>query len=106
MVFGFILLLSSLARVADLTKCLLLNDKPFMARPALIDMNSVDLAHYSFMDSLNNFTGNGSALSPKICLPKETKYMNVKAFNMIKNKDQLIKFVLPNDISTLLIQFI
>ena len=77
-----------------------------MVRPALIDMNSVDLAHYSFMDSLNNFTGNGSALSPKICLPKETKYMNVKAFNMIKNKDQLIKFVLPNDISALLIQFI
>ena len=51
-------------------------------------MNPVELAHYPFMASLNNFTGNGSVLSPKICLPKETKYMNLKAFNMIKNKDE------------------
>ena len=29
MIFGFIALLSSLARVADLTKCLFLNDEPF-----------------------------------------------------------------------------
>ena len=27
-------------------------------------------------------------LSPKICVPKETEDINVKAFNMIKHKDE------------------
>ena len=27
-------------------------------------------------------------LSPKICVPKETKDINLKAFNMIANKDE------------------
>ena len=38
--FRFIVLLSSLARVADITKCLLLNYETCMVRPTLIDMNS------------------------------------------------------------------
>ena len=67
MIFGFILLLSSLARVADVTKCLILNDKPFMVRPTLIDMNPVELAYYPFMVSLNNLTGNYNVLYPKMC---------------------------------------
>ena len=36
MIFGFIVLLSSLALVANLIKCLFLNDKPYMVRPPLM----------------------------------------------------------------------
>ena len=32
---------------------------------------------------LDNCTGNCNVLSPKICVPKETKEINVKTFNMI-----------------------
>ena len=90
----FIVLLSfssSLARVAkvfDQTKCLFLNDEPCMIRPTLIDLNPVELKYYPFMISLNKCTGSCNVLSPKICVPKETKDINVKAFNMITNKNE------------------
>ena len=35
------------------------------------------------MISENKYTGIGNVGSPKICVPKETKDINVKAFNMI-----------------------
>ena len=40
------------------------------------------------MISLNKYTGSCNVLPPKICVPKETKDINVKAFDMIKNKDE------------------
>ena len=49
-------------------------------------MNPVELKYYPFMISLNKCTGSCNFLSPKICVPKETKYINVKALNMIANK--------------------
>ena len=87
MIFGFITLLSSLARVADPQKCLFLNDEPCMVRPTPIDMNPDELKYYSFMISLNKCTGSCNVLSAKICVPKETEVSYVKAFNMITNKD-------------------
>ena len=88
MIFGFIVLLSSLAPLADLTKYLFLNDKPCMVRTAIIDMNLVELKYYPFMISLNKYTGSCNVLSPKIFVPKETKYINAKAFNMFTNKNE------------------
>ena len=38
---------------------------------------------------LNKCTESCNVLSPKICVPKETKSMNVKAFNMITNKNEV-----------------
>ena len=67
------MLLSSLTRLADLTKYLFLNDKPCMVRTAIIDMNLVELKYYPFMISLNKYTGSCNVLSPKIFVPKETK---------------------------------
>ena len=55
-----------------------------MVRPTLIDLNPVELKYYSFMISLNKCTGSCHVLSPKICVPKETKNINVKEFNMIR----------------------
>ena len=82
------MLLSSLAGVADLTKCLFLNDEPCMVRPTIIEMNPNEVKYYLFMISLDKCTGKCNVLSPKICVPKETKDIYVKAFNMIKNKDE------------------
>ena len=54
----------------------------------LIDMNPVEFKYYSFMISLNKCTGSCNILSPKICVPKEKKDVNVKVFNMITHKDE------------------
>ena len=70
------------------TQCVSLNDEPFMVRHTLIDLNPVGLKYYPFMIRLNKCTGICNVLSPKICAPKETKDINVKAFNMIKNKNE------------------
>ena len=88
MIFGFMVLFSSLARVAKLTKCLFLNDEPCMIRPTIIVMNTVELKYYPFMISLDKSTGSCNVLSSKICVPKETKDINIKVFNMIINKDK------------------
>ena len=58
------------------------------ARPPLIDLNHVEFKYYPFMISLNECTGSCNILSSKICVPKERKYINVKAFNMITNKNE------------------
>ena len=60
------------------TKCLF--------KHTIIDMNPNVLKHYPFMINLSKCTGNCNALSPKICVPKEIKDINVKAFDMITNK--------------------
>ena len=61
-------------------------NEPCMVRCTLIDMNPVELKYYPFMISLNKCTGSCNVLSLKICVPKETKDINVKAFNMITKK--------------------
>ena len=70
------------------TKYLLLNNDSCMVRPTHIDMNPVELKYYPFMISVNKCNGVCNVLSPKICVPKEKKYINVKAFNMITNKNK------------------
>ena len=47
-----------------------------MVRPTLIDINP------------DKCTWSCKVLSPKICLPKKLKDINVKAFNMITNKNE------------------
>ena len=59
-----------------------------MIRHTLVDMNSVHLKYYPFMISENKCTGSCNIFSPKICVQKEIKDINVNAFNMITNKDE------------------
>ena len=59
-----------------------------MVRPTFIDLNPIELKYYPLMISLDKCNGNCNALSPKICVPKQTKDINVKASNMITNKDE------------------
>ena len=44
----------------------------------LIDLNPVQLKHYPFMITLDKCNGSCNALSTKMCVPKETKDLNVK----------------------------
>ena len=74
------------AKVSGRTKCLLLNNETSMVRRTLIDMNQVELKYYPFMISWSKCTGSCNLLSSKICVSKETKDRNVKAFNIIANK--------------------
>ena len=59
-----------------------------MVRPILINLSPVKLKNYPFIISLDKCTGICNALSPKICVPKETKEINVKVFDMITNKNK------------------
>ena len=86
MLTGLFRFSESLAR--DRTKGMFLNDDPCMVRPTLIDMKPVEFKYYQFMISLYKCTGSCDVLSAKICVPKETKDMNVQAFNMSTNKNE------------------
>ena len=54
----------------------------------LIKMNPVELKYYPYMISLDKWSGSCNFLSPKICVPKEKKDINFKAFNRITNKNE------------------
>ena len=72
--YTFVVLLSfseSLAR--DQTKCLFLIDETCMVRPSLNDLNPIEFKYYRFMISLDECSRSCNVLSPKICVPKETK---------------------------------
>ena len=72
----------------DRTKFLFLNDEPCLVRRTFIDLSPAELEYYPFMISLDTCTGSCNFLSPKICVLKEKKDTNVKAFNMVTNKDE------------------
>ena len=59
-----------------------------MVRPTLIDLNPGELKYYPLVISLNKCTESCNGLSPKIRVPKETKDIYVKAFNVIVNKNK------------------
>ena len=54
-----------------------------MVRPTLIDLNTVEHKYYPFMISLDKCCGSANVLSPKICVTKKIKDLNVKVINMI-----------------------
>ena len=76
------------AKISDWKKCLFLNDQPCMVRRTIVHTNPVELKYYPFMISSNKCTATCNVLSTKKCVPRETKDINVKAFNMITNKDE------------------
>ena len=58
-----------------------------MARRTFINLNTVEIDYYPFMTNLDECNGSGNVvndLSAKISVPRSTKDVNVKVFNMIK----------------------
>ena len=49
---------------------------------------AAELKYDPFIISLNKCTRSWNVLSPKICVSKETKDINVKTFNIIANKNE------------------
>ena len=58
-----------------------------MATPSLIDLNLVELKYYPSIISLDKCSRSCNILLPQICVPKETKDINIKVVNMITNKN-------------------
>ena len=52
-------------------------------------MIPVELKYSPFMISLNKCIGSCNVLSPKIYVPKYTKNIHFKEFNMITNKNEV-----------------
>ena len=73
----------------DRVKHLFLSYESCMVRSPLINLNHIELKYYSFMISLDKCTGSCNVSSPKLCVPKERKGINVKSFNMIANKNEV-----------------
>ena len=59
-----------------------------MVRPTLADFNPIELKYYLFLISLNKCNESYNVLSPKTCVSKKTKDINVKVFNLITNKKE------------------
>ena len=91
---SFIVLLSFRKSLA--AKCMSLNNEPCMARPTLIDLNPTELNYYPFvisLDKCNEMCDVVDDLSTKICVPSETKGVNVKVFDMIMEINKAIALV-------------
>ena len=84
------------------TKCVFLNYKPCITRPALTDLSPVELNCYPFIITLDKCNGSFNAvddLSTKISVSSETKAMNVKVFNMkirVNKAKTLVKHISSN----------
>ena len=59
-----------------------------MIRPTLVDLNSVELKYYLLRISSDKCNGRCNVSSPKICVAREIKDINVKVFNMITNQNE------------------
>ena len=56
------------------TKCLFLNDKPYMFGPAPIDMNPAELKYYPLMISFKKCSGSCNVLSQKMCSKRNKRH--------------------------------
>ena len=69
---------NSLAR--NQSKCLFLNDEPYMVRSTLIDLSPVELKYSLFIISSDRCTGSCNVFSPKTCFQKKQKAEMLKHF--------------------------
>ena len=53
-----------------------------------LDLKPVNLKYCPVMISLDKFSWSCNVSSPGICVPKETKHINVKVFNIKMNKNE------------------
>ena len=75
-------------RSSSAKKCLSLIDELCMVSYTLIDLNPVQLKQYTFMISVDKYSGGCNYcndLSSKICIPSKTIDINLKVFNITTN---------------------
>ena len=84
------------------TKRVSLNKEQWKTRPALINLNPVELNYYPFMISLDECNGSCNFLtkiSGRICIPNKTWNVNLSVFNLITKKKKKVSKPLTNHIS-------
>ena len=60
-----------------------------MLWPTIIDLNNIhSYEYYLFMIIWDKCTESCNVWTPKTCVPKETKDRNIKAFNILTNKNE------------------
>ena len=67
-----------------------------MTRPTHINLDSVELNYYPFMinpDKCNESCNDVDDLTTKMCVPSETKDVNVKVFNTITRINEVKTFI-------------
>ena len=80
--------LTQVTKVSSCTKYISLLHEPLLVRHTIINLNPIELKSYSFMVKLYKCNGYFNVLSPEICVPKETKDIKVKEFNLIAIKNE------------------
>ena len=76
-----------------------------MVIPTLIGVNPAELKNYPFMTSLNKCIGSCNVIPPKAFIPKETKYIYIKSFNVITNNDE-VKAMRENILCSIVVQHV
>ena len=63
-----------------------------MVRPTVIDLNPVELKYYLLVKKCSGNCNYGNDLSMRICVSSKTKYISVKEFNMITERNKAKKW--------------
>ena len=74
-------------------KCLTLNNRPYQARPTILNINSNETHFYPFTVSVNNYGGTYNTIDvayTRVCVPNKVKNMNVKVFNLMPGVNETI----------------
>ena len=86
----FIVLLSSIGKACNHTKCVSLINQKCMIQPTLINLHpneySEEFHYYLFSVKLNRCAGSCNTLndlSNKVCVPNKTEDLNESMFNII-----------------------
>ena len=96
----FIGLLTGLVNGFNHIKCVSLSNQKCMTQPALINLHpneySQEFYYYTFLVKLDQFAGSCNTINDlfnKVCVPNNTKDLNLNVFNMITgiNESETLK---------------
>ena len=74
-------------------KCLTLNNRPYQARPTILNINSNETQFYPFTVSVKNYGGTYNTIDvpyTRVFVPSKAKNMNVKVFNLMPGVNETI----------------
>ena len=73
------------------TKCVSMNNQPYMARPSLIYLNPDEFYYYLFIISVDRCNGSCNTFEDpfdRMCVPSKIEDVNFQVFNMMKERNE------------------